>query len=473
MSFTSPLFYICLAAAGIVFYLVPGRLRALYLLVLSYAFYASSSRIYLVLLIIASATSYAIGLGIAGGKSDEAKSRLMLLGVAAIVAVIVAFKAAGAATGFLLPLGLSYYSFKLIAYLVEVYWDEESVERDPVIFFLYPAFFPQIVSGPIQRPEAFFRQMREIMARAASDPQIETGFRYILGGLMLKLLIGDRLAEFIDKVDGAHNEFSYTTMLATIACYTLQLYADFAGYTNIALGIGKIFGIEGPPNFNAPFAAVNIQEMWRRWHMSLTTWVTDYLFTPLSMTLRSLGQTGLIICITLNMVIIGLWHGLTLNFLVFGLMHAVFVTVTVYVNRWLSGRSAAETGAPEAARFGVRLRARALAFSGMALTFALLSFSTIFWHSPTWGQAMSILSQVLALDPSGTLGIADLGAGLAASVSVCAAIALYHGAGAPGARWVSSQLDKAAPRWLQYGACLFLLTVLSPESAGQFVYGQF
>ena len=472
MSFTSPLFYVILAAAGIGFYLAPGRLRAIYLLLLSFAFYATWSRFYLLLLVIATAASYAIGLGIANGKSDEVKSRLMLLGVAAIVAAIVAFKAAGAATGFLLPLGLSYYSFKLISYLIEVYWDEDSVERDPVIFFLYPAFFPQIVSGPIQRPEPFFRQMREVMSRSASDPQIEAGFRYILGGLMLKLLVGDRLGDFIDKVDGAHNEFSQAAMLATVACYTLQLYADFAGYTNIALGIGKIFGVEGPPNFNAPFAATTIPEMWRRWHMSLTTWVTDYLFTPLSMSLRSLGQTGLVICITLNMVIIGLWHGLTLNFLVFGLLHALFVIVTVFVNRRFAGNARAKSDNGRDAP-GRRLMAGTIAFGGMVLTFALMSFSQIFWRAHTFSHAVSVLEQVVGLTQSGARGIGDLGPGVALTTAVCAAIALYDGGGAPGARPLIARLDRVAPRWLQYGVCLFVLTILIYDNNAGFVYGQF
>ena len=166
----------------------------------------------------------------------------MAVGVAAMVGVIVAFKAAGAWHGLLLPLGVSYYSFKLISYLIEVYWDDDSVERDPVMFFLFPAFFPQIVSGPIQRPEPFFTQMREVMGRAIDADQVETGFRLILGGLMMKLLVGDRLAAFIDVVDTSHSDYSYSVMLATVACYLLQLYADFAGYTNIALGIGKLFG---------------------------------------------------------------------------------------------------------------------------------------------------------------------------------------------------------------------------------------
>ena len=473
MNFTSPLFYVCLAAAGIAFYLIPGRFRAIYLLALSYAFYALASKIYLALLIVATATSYAIGLGIAKGRSDEAKSRLMLLGVAAIVAVIVAFKAAGASTGFLLPLGLSYYSFKLISYMIEVYWDENSVERDPVIFFLYPAFFPQIVSGPIQRPEPFFRQMRDVMGRAASDPQIEAGFRFILGGLMLKMLIGDRLADVIDKVDSAHNDFSHATMVVTVACYTLQLYADFAGYTNIALGIGKIFGVEGPPNFNAPFAAVTIQEMWRRWHMSLTSWLTDYLFTPLSMSLRSLRQTGLIICIMLNMVIIGLWHGFTLNYLVFGLLHGFFLSATVLMLVALRARAKAPSAAgPAPGLPGEILRATATG-AGRILTFGLMSFSQIFFHSETWDQALSILKQVLGLTPSGTQTIASLGPGVAVTLVVCAAIAAFDGSGAPGARWASVRLAGVAPRWLQYGVCLFLLVALSTEGGGKFIYGQF
>ena len=147
MSFTSPLFYVVLVPAAAAFYLLSGRWRAIYLLALSYAFYALSSRIYLVLLILASAGVYAIGLAIAKSVSERTKQAYMALGVALIVGIIIIFKAAGAWRGLLLPLGVSYYSFKLISYLIEVYWDDESVERDPIVFFLFPAFFPQIVSG--------------------------------------------------------------------------------------------------------------------------------------------------------------------------------------------------------------------------------------------------------------------------------------------------------------------------------------
>ena len=473
MSFVSLELYLALAPAVLAFYWIPSRWRAIYLLALSYGFYALSSRIYLVLLIAASAGVYAIGLAIARSGEERAKQGWMALGVAVIVAVVVAFKAAGAWRGFLLPLGVSFYSFKLISYLIEVYWDDEAVERDPFIFFLFPAFFPQIVSGPIQRPDPFFAQMRDIMARRIDADQVEMGCRLILGGLMMKTLVGDRLAAFIDLIDPSYSDYSWSVMLVTVGSYLLQLYADFSGYTNIALGIGRLFGIEGPPNFNAPFSSINIQEFWRRWHMSLTLWLTDYLFTPLSMTLRDYGYAGLIGAIFLNMIIIGLWHAFTLNYLVFGVLQAVFLSVTVVILNARSRRRRA-AGTKNQAQGGAGTPQAALHLLGAALTFVLVSFAMIFFHSPTWGQAMSVLAQTLGFTPSGSIGWRDLQAYQTIPEWTCIAIALYVGAGAPGARALGQSVSAVTPpRWLQYGVCLFLLTVLSTAGSGRFIYGQF
>jgi alginate O-acetyltransferase complex protein AlgI len=472
VSFTAPLFYVALVPAVAVFYWFSGRWRAIYLLALSYAFYALSSRIYLVLLIVASATVYALGLAIAKNGSERAKQTYMAVGVAAVIAVIVVFKAVGAWRGVLLPLGVSFYSFKLISYLIEVYWDDEAVERDPVVFFLLPAFFPQIVSGPIQRPEPFFAQMRDVMARTIDVEQVEAGLRFILSGLMMKLLVGDRLADFIALIDQSHSNYSYSVMLTTVACYLLQLFADFSGYTNIALGVGKLFGVEGPPNFNAPFSAANIQEFWRRWHMSLTLWLTDYLFTPLSMSLRDYGQAGLIGAIFLNMIIIGIWHAFTVNYLVFGILQAVFLSVTVLIlgARTRRKRVAGKTNPVQRETW---VWGRLVPFLGAVLTFALMSFSMIFFHSPTWEQAMSVLAQVTGLAPSGSISWSGIPAYLTVPAWICMAIALYVGAGRPGSRALSQSVNAAAPHWLQYGVCLFLLTVLSTAGSGRFIYGQF
>jgi alginate O-acetyltransferase complex protein AlgI len=457
VSFVSPTFYVFLAVVGAAFYLIPGRLRAGFLLLASYAFYAYASPLYLVLLLAATAATYGLGLAIARSPSDKTKSTFVSVGVIGLVAMIVAFKLAGVLKGLFLPLGISYYSFKLLSYLIEVYWDEDTVERDPVLFFLYPSFFPQMVSGPIQRPGSFLEQMRDAVAKRANVDQIEEGIEYILTGLMLKLLIGDRISAIINKVDAAHAQFSYGTMLVTVACYTLQLYADFSGYTRIALGIGRVFGIVGPENFDRPFLAVNIQEMWRRWHMSLTSWVTDYLFTPLNMLLRAYGQAGLMGAIALNMVVIGLWHGLTVNFLVFGLLHAAFIIGTIYARRVLP---AGKGGA-----------GKAMAIGGMILTFVLMSFSQIFWRSPTWDRAMSILRQVAGLTASGSKTLADVSPSAWLEILVCGAISLAAGCGV--FNTLGRKIDGFAPRWLQFGLWMFLLIVLWPENAGSFVYGQF
>jgi alginate O-acetyltransferase complex protein AlgI len=202
----------------------------------------------------------------------------------------------------------------------------------------------------------------------------------------------------------------------------------------------------------------------------------DYLFTPLSMSLRDLGRAGLILCLMLNMVIIGLWHGLTLNFLVFGLLQGIFVSVTALVIMSLRrrGRTSVEP-APrgQTDAMGERARRWTLALAGTILTFVLMSFSTIFFHSRTWDQAVSILKQVLAVSPSGPLGWSDMPAYLSVPAWICGAVALFVGAGAPGAKALAARIDRVAPQWLQYGLCLFLLSVLSTAGSGRFVYGQF
>jgi alginate O-acetyltransferase complex protein AlgI len=192
--------------------------------------------------------------------------------------------------------------------------------------------------------------------------------------------------------------------------------------------------------------------------------------------LRDFGQTGLVLCIMLNMLIIGLWHGLTLNYLVFGVMQGVFVSVTALIVMSLRrrGRTRVKSAPSEQIdTIGRRARRWTLALAGMMLTFVLMSFSTIFWRSPTWDQAISILKQVLAVSPSGPRGWSDMPAHLAVPAWICMGIALFVGAGAPGAKRLAARIDEVAPQWLQYGVCLFLLSVLSTVGSGRFVYGQF
>ena len=462
MLFTSILFYPVLALAALAFYATPSKGRVWYLLGISYAFYAFASHFYVVLLLVSTAITYWAGLAIAGTEEERRKQWIMAINIAAIVGVLIVFKAAGVLHGILLPLGISYYSFKLLAYVIEVYWNERSAIREPREFFLYPVFFPQIVSGPIQRPRDFFLQLQRTVAQKADYDNIEHGFRLILGGLLMKLLVADRLSVFINLVDQSPEQYRWRIVVTTIVCYTLQLYADFSGYTNIALGIGKLFGINGPPNFNAPFAAATIPQMWQRWHMSLTSWVSDYLFSPINMSLRSFGKAGLFLAISINMIVIGLWHGLTPNFLVFGILHALYTIATILTARWR------ERLFPKTKTFkAIRL------LLGIVITFLLMTFSQIFWHTGTWAAAITHLKLFLRVTPAGTLQWDAIRTDAMEPVFACMCIAFYVGIGAPGMKWIGNGVNRFVPNWIQYGFYLLLISALTIESGASFVYGQF
>jgi D-alanyl-lipoteichoic acid acyltransferase DltB (MBOAT superfamily) len=429
----------------------------------SYAFYITWNPTYLLLLIATTLLTYCISLNFERVKDGIGKNLILILGIVPILSVLTFFKLQGHWSGLLLPLGISYYAFKLISYLLETYWDHEKIEKNFINFALYPAFAPQIVSGPIQRPDDFFTQLRRAKVDKANPKQIEDAFRLILKGLMLKLLIGDRLASFIDIVDKAPEAYCRRVILATVLCYTVQLYADFSGYTNIAVGIGKLFGINAPPNFNAPFSAYNIQEFWRRWHMTLTSWLTDYVFTPLRMATRNFGGFSLPISVMVTMTLIGLWHGITWPFFMFGLFQGFYVLISTLT---LKRYDRFFTSMPQ---FVKQLR---IGF-GVCFTYLMMSISIVFWHAPTLDNALLHFKLLLKILPPGTLHFTDIRTEVVQPILPCFIIAFYYGAGAPGVKLVRKVVDSYIPNWVQLGFCLFLLSALTITEGSKFIYGQF
>jgi D-alanyl-lipoteichoic acid acyltransferase DltB (MBOAT superfamily) len=336
MPFLSFPFALFLGLGLLAFYLSRPANRPVVLLVLCFAFYLTWSFVHAALLGAVTATVYATGLWIERQKTERRKQALCAAGVASLVVLLFAFKSAnwllnrfGSASvaAVAIPLGLSYYVFKMVGYLLDVYWEALPAQRNFTTFALYGAFFPQIVSGPIQRAESFFDQMERL--KEPDPDQFIIGLRRILFGLFKKVVIADNLGALVATVFANPAEFSRLELLLGAYCFAIQLYADLSGLTDIAIGVGLLFGMRGPENFDMPFLAPNIQVFWRRWHMSLTTWLVDYLFTPLRMSLRNLGTAGLCLAIFINMAAIGLWHGLGPKFLVFGLVHGMFVTLSV------------------------------------------------------------------------------------------------------------------------------------------------
>jgi D-alanyl-lipoteichoic acid acyltransferase DltB (MBOAT superfamily) len=462
MSFTSLYFYLCLFPAVVIFYACPARWRVPYLLGASCAFYLTHSIAYFLLLAVATALVFGVGLRLSSAKTDQQRMRLLLLGLVPVLGVLVLFKLLGITNNVLIPIGLSYYSFKLISYLVEIYWDEGQVERSWLRFAAFSTFGAQMVSGPIQRPYQFLPQLDTRRFTAADFACIESGFRLILGGLLLKLAIGDHLGAFIGLIDQNPEKYSWPVVAVSTLCYMPYLFADFAGYTNIAIGIGRLFGIDSPPNFAAPFAASNMQDFWRRWHMSLTSWLVDYVFTPLRIRLRHWGRSGLLMSLMTNMILIGIWHGFTWTFLIFGVFHGIVMVISVLT---LKPKEGLLKDRPALRRIDHVI--------GIATTFLIMTFSQIFFQAASLEAALHHLRLVLALQHSGSLGFADIPADILAPVALCAIVSGYVGFGMPGTAALAAKWSRIVPNWLSYGLALFLLSACMNEAGSHFIYGQF
>ena len=396
MSFLTIAFAAFVTITVIAVHAVPSRARPPVLLAASLAFYATHGLGYLAILIATTAATWYAALLIEQAAAEERKKTIMVSAVAALILLLCVFKLGGALAPspkaaeamkvdvvwrFVLPLGLSYYLFKLVAYLLEVYWGTLPAQRNLVSVGVYAAFFPQIVSGPIQRPGDFFAQLARVGRVDPAD--LATGLRRILIGFFKKIAIADRLGPAVAAVYSAPEAHSPLELLFAAYAFAFQLYADFSGLTDIALGLGLLFGIRGPENFDLPFFARNLQEYWRRWHMSLTSWLADYLFTPLRLALRDFGQYGLAAAVFLNMVAVGVWHGFTGAYLAFGVFHGVALATSVLT---LKRRDTFFKTRPALA--AVRKLAAPL------LTFHLVVLGLILFRAESVGHAVRYLSSI-------------------------------------------------------------------------------
>lgn len=328
MDFTSLKFLVFLAAVALIYRLAPARLRALLLLVASYGFYWTWSDAMALLMFGVTVAAYVAGRAI-GAADGVAKRSIAFGAVAVLVGLLALFKSAPfwqdlAGHSLLMPLGISYYTFKLISYVVDVYWEKRAAEKPFIPFAAYVAFFPQILAGPIQRSESLLLEIHR--ASPAQFGQVPLGTQRIMLGFFKKLVVADNLQILVNFVY-SHLHAHGTPLLLGFYAYPLEIYADFSGLTDIAIGSALLFGIESPENFMAPFAAPTISEYWRRWHITLTGWVTDYVFTPLRVATREFGNGGLIFSLLANMVLIGIWHRLVWQFVLFGVLHAIYLAV--------------------------------------------------------------------------------------------------------------------------------------------------
>ena len=231
----------------------------------------------------------------------------------------------------LLPLGISFFTFQMIGYLVDVNNEEIEPSNNLLCFFTYLFYFPKILSGPIERVQKFIPQIQE--KRTFDYNLAIDGMKQFLWGLFKKLVIAGNLSSTVNLIFGATSRFDSVTLIFGAILFVIQLYADFSGYSDMACGVSKLFGIKIINNFHFPFFSTNISEFWKKWHISLTSWLMDYIFTPLSFILRSYKKWGLIISSIITFLLVGIWHGANWTFIIFGLLHGIFFIPLIIRNK--------------------------------------------------------------------------------------------------------------------------------------------
>lgn len=360
----------------------------------------------------------------------------------------------------LFPLGMSFYTFQAIGYMTDVYWGEEKAERKLPDFLLYMLFFMKFLSGPIERPAAMFRQLEN--PQGYEYAHAVRGMEIILLGLMKKLLIANTLSPYTAAMFGSVHELSGVQALMTCMLYPLELYADFSGYTDIAIGGAYMFGIRLSPNFDRPFISTSTSELWRRWHMSLSFWVRDYLFMPISMATRQWRSFGTYFSLLSTFLLLGLWHGLGCSFAVYGLIQGIvicfetrFTYIRNHLHRWVGSGVATSL---------LILR-----------TYILFAVSLLFFRLPSVADAAYLLSHI-SLGVHSTwkemnIGIPDHNAIVAGAALLL--MWLYEYFNSKTDLWEALSRRSAWQRWCVYYSLVIALFVVGEFGNESFIYLQF
>jgi alginate O-acetyltransferase complex protein AlgI len=346
MIITSAVFLFFTFAVVAAYHLMPLKFRKYWLLAVSYVFYISWAWEFAIILLALTAANYFIALELE--KNKPGRTRLLWLGIAANLTALLFFRAANffvpdfvelfqrlgitapfQSLNILLPIGMAFYALQNISYIVDVYRKQVAASTSFAQFALYLAYFPKLLSGPIERARTFLPAIDQ--PRLVDNQTAARGITLILIGLMRKLFVAGLLSGIIFW-DAFETPEKYTgfELIAWIAIYGLYLYNDFAGYTGIARGISALFGIELSPNFKQPFLARSMSEFWNSWHISLSHWLRDYIYFPASRFLLSRNRNprnlvNLILPPLLTMLVSGLWHGLSWNMLLWGGLHGIYL----------------------------------------------------------------------------------------------------------------------------------------------------
>lgn len=401
MAFTSFNFLIFFPLVLILYWLTPGKYRYITLLIASYFFYINVKPVLALVLFGVSAAAWGFALLMSGTRNEKKRRTYFLVNIIIVLLPLVFFKYFSAINNallkylteiglnwplpemrFILPIGISFYTFMALGYAIDVYNDELKAEKNPGIIGLFISFFPLILSGPIERAGNMLPQFRK--AQSPDFALIAKGLQLILWGYFMKLVVADRIGIYVTSVYSHVEHHNGTSLLFASMLYPFQLYADLGGYSLIAIGCSNILGYKIIPNFNRPFFAPTMAEFWRRWHMSLITWLTDYVYTPLSFALRKYKVWGIVCALLLTFLLSGIWHGATMTFLMWGLMQGIFLSAEALLNQ---RKTLIEK------KYSLEKKRWYIA-AGIVFTFLMFSSSMVFSRAATFHDAMVVYNKI-------------------------------------------------------------------------------
>jgi len=480
MGFNSLEFFIFLPTVVFLYYFLPFRMRWIFLLIASYYFYMCWRPEYVLLIMASTVITYITGLQMGRFPDQKGRKKYLLLSLALNLSILFAFKYFNffndtfrslfsyfnifygiKAFEVLLPVGISFYTFQALSYSIDVYRGKQEPEKHLGIFALYVSFFPQLVSGPIERSTHLLPQF---FKKHDFDYQnVKNGILLMAWGFFKKVVIADRCAILVNQVYGNPTEYTGIPLIIATVFFAFQVYCDFSGYSDIAIGSAQVMGYKLMPNFNRPYFAKSITDLWRRWHISLATWIQDYLFTPLVIQVRNWGIWGVMYSLMISFSLIGLWHGANWNFILFGFLHGLYLSMELFTRAFSKKLS---TSLPSWIFDSV----------SMFWTFMLWCFSLIFFRAHSVEDITYIITHLfngIELKTSGYnmgLGPAET---IMAIIFIVFLIIVQIFQGKIGLRdWIGQK--PLWLRWSSYYLLAFLIIVFGRFETGlEFIYFQF
>ena len=402
MAFNSFIFIIFLIVVIPIYYLIPHKFRNIFLLLVSYSFYAYSDFRFILLILIVTITTFYAGRKIYDSKEVKTKKHFLIFALVINLTVLGIFKYFNffidstsnmlslfgykldyVHLNIILPLGISFYTFQALTYIFDIYYQTLTPTKSFVNFALFVAFFPTITAGPIERAKRLIPQFEKHIK--FSRENFKEGITLISIGMFRKVLIGDTCGRIVDHIFGAPKYFLSVELLMAVLLYALQIYNDFAGYSSIARGTAKLLGFDIMENFNQPYFSKSVAEFWRRWHISLSLWLKDYLFTPLQLKYRRLRKWGNVLAISITFLLCGLWHGAAWTFVFWGFLHGFFMSFSVIVNKQRQSIYK---------KFNL-LNSKPFEYFKIFFTFVILTIAWVFFRANSFGEAFYFFQRII------------------------------------------------------------------------------